>query len=194
VRRSALILCAVVVSLVTASTANAKPGDKLPFITGGGLTQNNNSGGIPAQQQGQGGFNARAVAPGTQSIHPVFQTPLAVFPARGQVQAKSVAADGSNRALFQVHGDVVCIADYGPSAAVDGGGNANNDVWEIRFRITKSNPPGFEGFYASLMVQDNGKDDFADESGANPTNPQCGLVTLFELEPQVQGNIVVHDD
>lgn len=123
----------------------------------------------------------------------MFGSQITTYPAQGEVQARSATADG-NDTLIKVHGDVVCIADYGPSEDVDGGGNPAEDVWEIRFQITHSDPPGFEGGFASIMVQDNGREDFADENAAGSLffNPNCGNVTQFELEP-IDGQITVHE-
>lgn len=95
---------------------------------------------------------------------------------------------------MKVHGDVVCIANLGPAGDNDAGGNPAEDVWEIRFQIERSDPPGLEGFYASLFVQDNGRDDYIDEN-ANPmraTQPNCGEEDQFQLE-ELQGQVTVHD-
>ena len=159
----------------------ARGGVQLPSITGGGITLNNNSG--FGEFVAIGGFSARATGPAEEGISP----------ARGQVQAKSVPAD-----LGTLHAEVVCIANLGRSGDVDGGGDPDNDVWEIRIRVTKSSslPVGFHG---SIFVQDNGRGsavDFADENFDPPPaadNGNCGETTKFELEPVLRGSITVRD-
>jgi hypothetical protein len=182
---------AAIVSLTVGGGVQAKSGDKLPKITGGGQTENTNSGG--PDQTGSGGFNAHATAPGVVEGSGDDQT--TEFPAKGQVQAKSVD-NATGETVARIHGEVVCIANYGPSDGSDGG-VVGSDVWEIRFRITKASfelPPDVPT-YGSLMVQDNGKDDLADETfdPLQAENSECGDATQFQLEPVIHGNIVVHD-
>jgi hypothetical protein len=186
-----MLVCALIAGLVLGLSPVQAQSERLPFITGGGRTENNNSGG--EDQYAYGGFVARAVEGGTTSSQPVFGSDVTTYPAQGQVQARSATVAG-NETVIKVHGTVVCIADYGPSSEVDGGGNPDEDVWEVRFEITKSDPPGLEGGYASIMVQDNGRDDYADENAASSffANPNCGNVTQFQLEP-VDGQITVHE-
>jgi hypothetical protein len=182
----ALLALVLIVGLVPAQAA-----PPLPFVTGGGRGENNNSGGDP--QNAYGGFVGRATAEGATRQHAVFGNAITVYPAEGEVQARSATVEG-NETVIKVHGDVVCIANYGPSSGVDGGGNADEDVWEIRFRIERSDPSGFADGYSSLLVQDNGRDDYADENAEAGlfTNPECGEASQFELEP-IQGQITVHD-
>ena len=185
------LLCMLVIGLVLGLAPAQAQSEQLPFVTGGGRTQNNNSGG--EDQYAFGGFVGQATGAGTTSTQPVFGSEITTYPAEGQVQARSATVAG-HETIVKVHGEVVCIADYGPSGDVDGGGNEAEDVWEIRFRITKSDPPGAEGGYASIMVQDNGREDFADENASQSLflNPNCGQVTQFELEP-IDGQITVHE-
>ena len=93
-----------------------------------------------------------------------------------------------------MHGNVVCMANLGPADA-ESGGAEGVDVWEIRFEIERSDPPQDSPvpLYGSLVVQDNGPhNDFADESFANVTSPDCGQVSRYQLEPH-QGQITVHN-
>ncbi len=154
------------------------PPATLPSITGGGITLNNNS--TFGEFVAVGGFNAQATSTATDPL----------FPARGQLQAKSVPDD-----LGILHAKVVCIANLGPSSGVDGGGNPDNDVWEIRIRVTKSSTLSV-GDHGSIFVQDNGRGlgvDFADENFGDLGNPDCGVTTGFELEPVLAGSITVRD-
>ena len=186
------VAMALLAASVTAgvSLGQAKAGG-LPFITGGGQNVNLNSGSGTALTN-YVGFDARATAAGTPG-HGAFST--TVYPARGQMQLRT-SDDSSHKTVGAAHGEVVCIANYGPSSSAnDAGGVPGHDVWEIRFRITHSATPGAEGAYGSLMVQDNGShNDFADESFAGNllADPSCGDVTRFQLEPH-QGQITVHN-
>ena len=92
----------------------------------------------------------------------------------------------------------------GPAAGtrvggVGGGGDSDNDVWEIRILVTKSSVPGLAGLHGSIFVQDNGKGsgvDFADENfdPARLFEDACGVTTSFQLEPVLQGSITVRDE
>ncbi len=162
----------------------------LPSITGGGVGQNFNSG-FCTDCVTHGGFSAKATGAGVGGVLPVFGTAVTVYPARGQFQAKSVPAVP----LGSLHAKVVCIANLGPSNGVDGGGNAANDVWEMRIQVTKSSSALPVGAHGSIFVQDNGKKntDFADEN-FDPSalgSSLCGLTTSFQLEPVLQGSITV---
>jgi hypothetical protein len=184
---SAGLLAAGTIAGVGLSTAGAAGNGGLPFITGGGHTQNFNSDGSP--EDGPflttfGGFNARATAAGEDAGE---------YVADGEVQGRS-SDDATHQTVGKVHGDVVCIANLGPAEAEDGG-VAGSDVWEIRFRVERSDPALPAPAYGSLIVQDNGPhNDFADESfeGSLITDPECGDVTQFQLEPH-QGQITVHN-
>jgi hypothetical protein len=170
-----LIIAGLAMSLAPAQARS------LPMITGGGHTQNNNSGGTPANQTAFGGFVAQATDVATDGA----------YPARGEVQARSAGTD-DHQTVARVHGDVVCIANLGP-ADEESGGEPGEDVWEIRFRVERSDvlPPDV---YGSIFVQDNGRDDYADENfdSALLTNPECGNADEYQLEPH-QGQITVHD-
>jgi hypothetical protein len=175
------VFASILVAGLILSLTPAQAASNLPFITGGGHTQNNNSGGGPSAQTGYGGFVARATE----------ETSEDTYAARGEVQARSAGTE-DHQTVARVHGDVVCIANLGP-ADEESGGEPGEDVWEIRFRVERSDvlPPGV---YGSLFVQDNGRDDYADESfdGSLLTDPECGDATEYELEPH-QGQITVHD-
>jgi hypothetical protein len=194
VRRSVLFVMVVASLGLALGPANARA---LPFITGGGKTENNNTGGEPAEQTAYSGFVAQATGPSQPDSSPDQNFPnTVVYPARGEVQIRSAGTE-DHQTVVRAHGDVVCIANYGPSGE-EGGGNEAEDVWEIRFRIEQSDPalplPPETAAYASLLVQDNGREDFADESAEGDLlfNPNCGEVTQFQLEPH-QGQITVHD-
>ena len=122
-----------------------------------------------------------------------------MYPARGQVQAKSVLAADPSVQLGSLHARVVCIANLGPSTvANDFGGIDGNHVWELRIRVTKASPFLSVGDYGSIFVQDNGRGsgvDFADENFDLTAlgDPTCGVTTGFQLEPVLQGSIEVHD-
>jgi hypothetical protein len=173
---AAALLAASTLGGVGISGAQAKDG--LPFITGGGHNENNNSGN-GVEMTTFGGFNAQATEDMTDGA----------YPARGEVQGRTAGPDGT---VAKVHGDVVCIANLGPADA-DSGGAEGVDVWEIRFQVEKSDPELPAPYYASLLVQDNGQDDYADENfdPSAATDPSCGDVTEYQLEPH-QGQIKVH--
>ena len=155
-----LLLTLLLVGLlaVYAAPTEAKT---LPKITGGGTTENFNHG-IPVVPPllSVGGFNARATGPGLGGV----------YSAKGQIQAKAVLANDPSTTLGSIHGTVVCIANLGPSSGVDGGGNPDNDVWGIRFQVTKAKG-AFSvpvGSYGSAFVQDNGKVDSLVKSLCRP--------------------------
>jgi len=185
-------------TLGVVSFANAAPPAKLPKLTGGGIAENNNSGGGDDLYT-HFAFNAQATEEGEPREFVPFSVDALDYPAKGQVQLKNVLADDPSETDSQVHGEVVCIANLGPSIDVDGGGDPANNVWEIRFLITKLKADGEEidlfelpPLYGSLFVQDNGKTDFEDESFSNPLTPECLANPFFQLEPVINGNIVVH--
>lgn len=185
-RKQLLILTLCFAVSLSGSLAQAGGKDKLPKLTGGGVTQNNNSGGPP--QLSIGGFTARATGPGIAGV----------YPARGQLQAKSVLTADPSTTVASIHATVVCIANLGAIGLVHGG-LAGNDVWEIRFQVTHSSPSALVqvpvGVYASGFLQDNGKVDFGDEN-FEPTrfeDPACGGTTSFGLEAHLAGNLKVHD-
>jgi hypothetical protein len=193
-KRWAMFVVALAVAMMIAAPASAGPGKaRLPKVTGGGVTQNNNSG-QPVALLTLGGFQAQATGEGVDDTHDVFGTPLRLFPASGQIQAKSALAIDPSVELGSIHGDVVCMANYGPAQYVDGGGDPAANVWEIRFKVTESSDPAFVGLFGSILVQDNKKVDYQDESFAAQLvfTPTCGLVTYFQLEPMVAGNVTVH--
>ena len=98
--------------------------------------------------------------------------------------------------LGSLHAKVVCIANLGPSSGVDGGGNAANDVWEMRIRVTKTSSLLPVGAHGSIFVQDNGRGsgvDFADENFGALGENDCGVTTSFQLERVLQGSITVRD-
>ena len=187
------ILAAVALAFVASTDAPVAPdtdlepqfarGGQILSITGGGITLNNNAA-FPLEFVAIGGFNAQATGPATGGI----------FPARGQLQAKSVPP-----LLGRLHAEVVCIVNLGLASDVDGNGagNPENDVWELRIQITKSSTLPV-GFFGSLYVQDNGRGsgvDFADENfdpGASADN-LCGVAHSFDLEPVLQGSVTVRD-
>jgi hypothetical protein len=158
----------------------------LPKITGGGQATNNNSGAGPLTSQY--GFNAQATGAGVVTDHPSFAQDSTVYPASGEFQIRNF--DASNTTVSQGHGDVVCVANMGPSSGVDGGGNSTGNVWEIRVAFDSDGTT----VYGSFLIQDNGKTDYMDESfaAARLLDPDCGKVTLFELEPVNNGQIKVH--
>jgi hypothetical protein len=177
-------------TLVGVGLANAQAASAgLPSITGGGHTQNSNSG-SGVDQTTFGGFNARATEPGATT-----DDDDVTYTARGEVQGRS-SVDETHETVGKVHGDVVCIANLGPADA-ESGGQEDSDVWEIRFKVERGTAGGVAipaGVYASVFVQDNGPhNDFSDENfdSGEFTNPECGDVTEFQLEPH-QGQITVH--
>jgi hypothetical protein len=180
------LLAATTIAGVGLSTAGAAGNAGLPFITGGGHTQNNNSDGTPEDGPFQttfGGFNAHATEDQGEGQ----------YLARGEVQGRT-SDDTTHTTIGKVHGDVVCIANLGPADSETGGAEGV-DVWEIRFKIERSSPVDLPGAYASLFVQDNGpRDDYADENfdQQESGNPDCGNVDEFQLEPH-QGQITVHN-
>lgn len=178
----------LVMGMLAGSAQASKP--KLPKVTGGGQATNNNSG-APVPLVTQFGFNAQATAAGVTTTHPAFATPLTTYPAKGEFQGRNYVASDPSNTVNQGHGDVVCMANYGPSSGVDGGGVETGTVWEIRVRFEDPAVAPVP-FYGSVLVQDNGKVDYLDESFANLFNPACGNVVLFELEPVTQGNILAH--
>ena len=186
-RAPVFVLLAAAIGLAIAP-AQATPSDRLPFITGGGHTENNNTGSTEnPEQTAFGGFIARATGAATTN-----EDGDEVYPAEGEVQART-ADSGSHDTLLRVHGDVVCIAKLAPTGE-DNGGAEGEDIWEIRFQVEHSSVPGLEGYYASLFVQDAGRDDYADENAdaALATNANCGEAEEYRLEPH-QGQITVHD-
>ena len=187
-KRLAVVFSLVLGLALVAGPAQAKQ-PKPPTITGGGVAENFNAGGSYPDMLTHFGFNARATGEGTTTTHPLFGTDVTTYPARGQFQVKNVLAADHHTTLSKGHGQVVCIANLGPSSGVDGGGNPTGDVWEIRVGFTDAGTT----FYGSFLVQDNGKTDYEDESFANSTSDQCGQVSYFELEPVVKGNVKMHD-
>jgi hypothetical protein len=171
------------VGLANARAANAG----LPFITGGGHTQNNNSG-SGVDQTNFGGFNAHATAAGTATGDGDV-----TYLARGEVQGRS-SEDATHQTVAKVHGDVVCIANLGPADSNTGGQQGGGNIWEIRFQVERSSITALQGLYASIFVQDNGPhNDFSDES-FDPDflgSAECGESDQFQLEPH-QGQISVH--
>ena len=182
-------LIVICLAYLLAEVAQAgPPGPKPPKITGGGTFQNNNSGISPAGIA-QGGVIAQA-------------TGFAVgedYPARGQIQARSVFATELGPVLTQIHGTVVCMRNLGDTV---NGAAPGADVWEIRFKIRRSVikvPPGFPplpplGPYGSIAVQDNGRGgiDMVDETFADSEKPLCVGPGSFTMEPMLGGNIKVH--
>lgn len=185
------LLAASVTAGVGLGQAKAAGHGGLPFITGGGQNSNLAPGGARPSTS-YVGFNGHATA-GPSAGTGMF--PSMVYPAKGQFQGRA-SSDASHKTVAAVHGDVVCIANYGPANSSNGfGGKAGSDVWEIRFRVTHSAYPHAEGVYGSFMVQDNGPhNDFADEDFQRSltANPSCGNVTQAVLEPY-QGQITVHN-
>lgn len=185
----------IVVGLVLGAMAapvGAAPKPKLPKITGGGQATNNNSGHpVFPMQVTQFGFNAQATGPGVSTPHPPWLLqPSVVYPAKGQFQGRNYDP-ATNSTVNQGHGEVVCLANYGPAGTIDGGGDPAGTVWEIRVRFEDPSVAPVP-FYGSALVQDNGQVDYMDESFANLFNPACGNVVFFELEPVTQGNIQAH--
>jgi hypothetical protein len=197
------VLVAVACACALAASAEAKGKGKgaLPKITMGGVTRNDNSGVFP-DALNMGGLTAEATDVGTVVAHAYFPVSITRYPARGEVEMKTVSAADPSVVFSTVHGKVVCIANLGPSSGIDGGGNPDLDVWEVRFRIERATlngvPQDLSGppVYGSLLVQDGGKTDYADESFAQDLAlvPDCGNVAFFELEPQLKGNIKVHGE
>ena len=137
----------VVLTVVVAVSLFALPlvgtaGPATTSITGGGIAQNDNSGG--GDLLGIGGFNAKDRG-GVAS---------------GQVQFKTVDDEGN--LISQLHGNVSCVAE---TTAV-----AGSQGWEIRFVVTHSAGPVAVpiGAYGSLFVQDNSDGDMVDESFGAP--------------------------
>src|SRR3954454_16849113 len=126
---AAALLAATTIAGVGLTNAGAAPGGGgLPFITGGGHTQNNNSGATDPLTN-FGGFNAHATGAGTANQGPDNAT---TYPAKGEVQGKS-KDDTTGKTTGRVDGTVVCIATSGPwGSKNDAGGVAGTDVWEIR--------------------------------------------------------------
>ena len=177
-RRLVLLSLAALLAVAIAVPVAAEPPERLPFINGGGVSTNQDSGGHT-----YGGFTARA----TETTDDPD-----IYVARGEVQGR--ATDGENDTVTRIHGDVVCIANLGPADS-ETGGEPGVDVWEIRFRVEQSNVPQLVGLYGSAFVQDNGRDDYADENfdEGKATNPACGNTDQYQLEDHVHGNITVHD-
>lgn len=185
------LLAASVTAGVGLGQAKAAGHKGLPFITGGGQNANLAPGGGRPSTSYEG-FNGQATGPGTAGTGPNAST---VYPAKGQVQIRA-SNDAAHKTVAAAHGDVVCIANYGPSNSSNNfGGKPGGNVWEIRFRVTHSTVPAAEDFYGSIMVQDNGPhNDYADEDFQRSllANPSCGNVTQAQLEPY-QGQITVHN-
>ena len=200
-------VCAV---LGVAFVVNAAPKPKLPKITGGGVAENLNAGPEFPETLQHFSISAHATAEAEPAIFPAPFFPSVVaadYPAKGHVNLRNVLADNQSVTVSQTQGDVVCIANLGPSVDVDGDGNPELNVWEIRFQITKSqiaNDDGeleevdlsqFPPLYGSIYVQDGGKEDFIDENFERDLllNPDCVVNPFFGLEPVTHGNITVHN-
>lgn len=170
--RRSIFVALIVASLVLAlAPAGAR---QFPMITGGGHTQNNNSGGTPSEQTAFGGLVAQATGPADGN---------GVYLARGEIQVRSAGTD-DRKTTAKIHGDVVCIMDRG------------ENIWEVRFQIERAAPAALdalEGGYASVFVRDGGRDDEADENfdPSLAANPECGEADDYEMEPH-QGQITVH--
>jgi hypothetical protein len=184
---AAAFLAATTIAGFGLTNAGAAGNGGLPFITGGGHTQNLNSGAANPLTN-FGGFNVHATAPGTDPGE---------YAAKGEVQGRS-SDDTTHKTVAKLHGDVVCIANLGPASENDAGGVPENDVWEIRFKVERASANGETQptpFYGSVFVQDNGPhNDFSDESFEESLlpDPECGDATQFQLEPH-QGQITVHN-
>jgi len=188
--------------MLIAAFAQAAPS---PKVTGGGVTRNYNSVSPygTAMLLNYSGFNGQATGAGTVVPFPPFAGTATVYPAKGNMQFKVVVEADPSTTVADLHGKVVCIANLGPSAAVDGDdpndaevADPAGDVWEIRFQITKAKGVELPPFaiYGSVFVQDGGSADFADEtfSAATITDPSCAVNPFFGLEPHLAGNITVH--
>jgi hypothetical protein len=197
-RKRALLLALgfLAMGLGSASVTEAKRPPRPPMVNGGGMAMNMRN----VQAEGPpgvafAGFTARATGP---------ETPDG-YPARGQVQlvVRFDAPDGLP--IARVHGQVVCMWNHGDPLVTDHKGDSTSDadVWEIRFRVTKTNlfnvPPGFDP-YLSIYVQDGGRrgNDFVGEGFHLVSNPGCGLGADddgeegWDLEPLIRGNATVH--
>ncbi len=138
-----------------------------------------------------GGFTARSTG---QSV---IINNTEIWPARGQIQAKTTLASDPLTTLASLHGKVVCIANLGDGSAF--GGIADTNVYEVRFKITHVGGPFNQlevGQYGSLFVQDNGTpgagNDLVDESFANLGDENCDVDGPFGLEPVLAGNFTDH--
>lgn len=177
-------LSAALLVLGTVGVAAAPP----TSLSGGGWANNDNSGSAEnPNQQTQFGFSARATDDGETATHPTFGTDVTIYDAEGEFHAANWSDDGEK--LTQATGEVVCIANLGPSSAVDGGGDADAAVWEIRVAFDNPEDEGPDTVYGSFFVQDNGHDDYLDESFAQPTSPDCGQTSQFQLEEVLRGQI-----
>ena len=168
--------------MLGALTAPAYGKADLPKLTGGGEAANSDAG---AGATTQFGFTARATGAGVVTAHPPFAQSSTVYPADGEFQVRSV--DANNNTLSKGHGDVVCVANFGPSSGVDGGGNPDGDIWEVRVAFDADGTT----VYGSFLMQDNGKVDYMDESFAASRllDDDCGEVTQFEVEEVIHGQI-----
>ena len=202
-RRTIVTLALLVMALPLLTAAKPAdtpangPGDgganELPKITGGGWADNDNTLGTPEVSPDlatQFGFTAHATSEGDAGTHGIFETPVTIYDARGQFQARNID-EMTGQTEDKGHGEVVCIANFGPSASVDGGGDPDGDVWEIRVRFEH---PDLGDVYGSFLVQDNGKSDYLDENfdGGRITSEECGDTVLFDLEEVEHGQIKVH--
>ena len=177
---SAIAAIAIAVFISGAGALEAQAREVI--ITGGGVVQNNNA--SPAELLSIGGFVAKSTG----------EAGLGGLLANGQLEAKTTPASGPNKALLAIHGEVVCIVNLGQAC---GAGGDDNDVWEIRFMVTKSSNTDQlpEGAFGSLFVQDNGTPgvfDFGDESFA-AAGPNCAQDVECALEPLLKGNFTVHE-
>ena len=83
--------------MLIASPSDAK--DKLPKITAGGITENNNSlGGVLPELLTLGGFSARAIGDPVMMPHanfPNFPNLVTAYPAKGEIGMTFTPADNS---------------------------------------------------------------------------------------------------
>lgn len=179
---------------LVAGPAQSQPQPGLPGITGGGQAENDNSGNPDFPDQvTQFGASARATAEGVETTHSFFDVPVTTYEATGMVQVRNTAADDRSTTVNSGHGEVVCIANFGPSSSVDGGGDPDADVWEIRVRFEVGTEDEPVAVYGSFLVQDNGREDYMDENFAMTrlASPDCGDAEFFELEPVTNGQLRV---
>lgn len=97
--------------------------------------------------------------------------------AQGEIEIRTIDK-GNNEEPWSIHGTVVCI-QYLPDQLIDANG-VTHDVWEIRYRMVRSDFPADEtsvpGAHASFYIEDAPDGDWAGEltGTGDYMQPECG--------------------